>query len=389
MGKKGKMSMGRNDGAGKWATQSNLRNLSDSIHEARKSAYDHAAIEYKRMEEMTKQRKRLIFPHLNYLVKERLYDDSHRNLPSSQYDPSWYRQMLHTTKGNTDKTIIKTSEVAKRKFITSLLSVYSTSSIMTLSSLCVHTIAKTAYLYESEDLRFALSTIPYDKTELFSLLCCLYNTQSDENISVLSHDFLQKAYLSSGISDQGVRTLLQDMHHSRRGQYTALESWEMIDPTEISASTFMGLKEVYLLSSPVSSSTVSLIGEECYNLCKLCLYDVQFLSEQVVDPIVFCLQFFELLSAGFTSLTRLELLQCAWIRREGIQLWARNLAQQRILGESILPNLQILCLSKVYKSHDETVPVLMRTGDDSAEHSWEYLESFLLSHCGINVEFVS
>jgi hypothetical protein len=306
----------------------------------------------KRLEDATRSRRRLIFPHLQYLIGERMRCDSGTSGLSDSQDNSWYRQqLLLFTKSDMEKfkaTKVKIDEAQRLKFYKSLLPSPLKGTIPSLSSLCVEAAAKFAHSYDPDDIRYALSTVGCDKTELFSLYCCIYNTQSDQLVRTFTHPFLEKIYLAAGVTDSGVEVLTCAIVNARNGKFQELDTWEMIDPTEINTSSCMDLREISLLGCDITQTALTQIGEHCLQLRRLRLHDVQFVSERRgVDPAIFCLRTLTALGDGYHLLCRLELLQCTWVSLEALRLWARHLQQQRQTGHKVLPALKELHLSLI------------------------------------------
>jgi hypothetical protein len=391
MGKKGKMSIGSVNGTGKWSNYAELRDLSNSLKEARQHAYDQGIMEKKRLEDATRSRRRLIFPHLQYLIGERMRSDAGTNGLSDSQDNSWYRQqLLLFTKSDMEKfkaTKVKIDEAQRLKFYKSLLPSSLKGTIPSLSSLCVEAAAKFAHSYDPDDIRYALSTVGCDRTELFSLYCCISNTQSDQLVRTFTHPFLEKIHLAAGVTDSGVEVLTSAIVNARNGKFQELDTWEMIDPTEINSSSCMDLREISLLGCNITQTALTQIGEHCLQLRRLRLHDVQFVSERRgVDPAIFCLRTLTALSEGYHLLCRLELLQCSWVSLEALRLWARHLQQQRQTGHKVLPALKELHLSLVEgdvtgRSH----PALgsIPTGAVTTHSDVEATRSTLQELCGI------
>lgn len=229
--------------------------------------------------------------------------------------------------------------------------------------------AKSANLYDPDDIHYALSSLPREKTELFSLLCCIHNTMTDSMVSALAHDCLEKVFLSSKITDIGVQTLATAVQCSRSSKYKQLDTWEMIDPTEITTSNCMDLHEVTFLSSDITIKSVELIGEHCLQVRRMCLYDVQLEQDQhFADPAAFCLRILTAFTSGYSQLRRLELLHARWVSCEALRLWARHLQRQRQAGKKVLAELQSLHISMPYGAVDgegtgiEEVQRLLRDG---------------------------
>jgi hypothetical protein len=379
MGKKGKMSRGSGDVGSKWANLRELRDISDSLAEARRTAYDHRLIDRKRSEQSGAERRKLIFPHLDYLVGERMYDDRRANASAvvdqdrGQY---WQHLLTKTDVRNLAAEKARVSEESKARYYRSLIGAKPTNSPPPLSSICLETIGKYAEHYDPADLRFALDTLTHDKTELFSLLSCIHHTQTDALLPALDHEYVEKLYLSSKVSDNGLHSLLSNIKNSK---YRLLDSWEQIDPTEITTSTSMGLREIYLLSSSVSLSSIELIRDSCLQLEKLSLHDVDFEQEKKRnDPAVLCLRFLDIVSCGFGSLHTLELLRCSWTHSEALMLWARRLAQQRCSQKAVLP-----CLTSLVVAVAKDALFCGPTADLSGHARYAELTGFLQSACGI------
>lgn len=328
MGKKGKMSVGREEGSGKGSHNAMLRDMHTSIEYARKMAYDHQAISAKRMEQARNQRKKLIFPHLNSLLMQRSRDDVRGGaipgVVGTTYDRSWeeyfIRQGTKDQRAASAETITKNT---KKRYCSWLLPVSKERVIPTLVSLCIRSIAKSLPLFVPEDVQFALSTVNHEKTEQLSMLSSIGGTLHDEHTISLQHDLLERLYLSEHITDHGVNKLLTCMQSTVNTHFQNLDSWETIDLSILQPSTCLNLFDVTFLSSAISTVSLTAFSDHCPHLHRLCLYDVQFHTEaQQNDPIVFCLQVLDLFNTGFLSLVTLELHYCHWLRLHALTMWA-------------------------------------------------------------------
>lgn len=359
MGRKGKMSdhSSRYEGAGKWSKNEELRNLYGSINYARKTAYDHQLIEQKKNELSLLSRKKLIFPHLSSLINQRVRaDDLELLTQTAQKDWTNHLRAGLPEKMN-DEMKIRLAK-AKKKLYRTLYREYIGSS---LSRICVQAIAKNVSHYSVEDVKFALSTVDYSYTDLLSLLSALYGTLRDDMVTGLTHELSERVFFSKNISDLGISAYFSTMHNSSKDHFSALESWEQIELSEINITSCMCLREITVLSSRVTSSAIRVIEESCRSLEKFRLHDVQFGKEaDTVDPTVFCLQLCDIFTEGFPNLVTLEILQCGWVRWDGIKLWATNIFTRRQRGCPTLPKLTYLTLPDVQERG-------MRSADIRAE----------------------
>lgn len=372
------MSFGREDGGGKGSHNAQLRDMHSSINYARKMAYDHSAIEAKKCELARNQRRKLIFPHLNSLIMQRARDDVRGNaLPGTvgtAYDRSWeqyfIRQGLKDQRTASAEVITKNM---KRKYYSWLLPVRKERSVPSLSNLCIETISKNLNLYAPEDVQYALSTVGHEKTGQLSLLASIAGTLADEYMVCFHHELLERLYLSELITDQGFNVLLSSMQESVNSHFQALDSWENIELSDINTSTCMNLCDLTLLSSGISTASLRVLDDHCPHLHRLCVHDVQFGTEsRQSDPMVFCLQVLDTLSAGFCALISLELHYCHWVRLQALTLWARRIEILRSGGvNSALKSLKYIAISGIEDYLIEHSGAQSDETNEEGEEEWE------------------
>lgn len=346
-------STGRNDGAGKWSRNEELRNVESSIAYARKTAYDHQEIEKKRNELALGTRRKLIFPHLNSLLSLRARADDRERatqaVTNTNMSHNWNAQFRSgDAQGREDAETKRKCMKVKKQFYRMLYSEYKahSDSVPSLSHLCIQTIAKNVQHYDAHDIKYALSTVDHRCTELLSLLSSLHGTLHDEQLVGLTQELTEKVFVSKHITDKGVSTYFAAMHNASKDHFSALDSWEQIELSEIHISSCMHLKEITLLSCSISTASLHTFDDCCRSLQKLCLHDIQFTKEaDVLDPTIFCLQVFDMFAEGFLNLVTLDMLQCPWVRWDGVNLWSTHVFTRRQHGAATLPKLLYLTLS--------------------------------------------
>jgi hypothetical protein len=345
-----------------------LRDISTSLEYARRTAYDQTVFR-------GDVRKRVTFSLMAVFLDERrnkaAMRSTHADLGS---DKRYWQHMLTSARGEESRLHC----AARERYYISLLREKEKS----LSTACLHSIAQHAGRFCIEDMHFALSTLPHSATELFSLLSCLYDAQSDAIVQALNHEFLERVYFSRKVTDAGVEALLARFLSVKGTQFELLDSWEQIDPTEITTSASMGLREIYLLSSGVSLTSIELIRDTCLHLQKLSLHDVEFCGEkEQSNATVLCSRILEVVSSGFSNLVSLELLCCSWVHSDVLLLWARRLAQQRSEQKTILPSLESLTIAK-------TMDALEPGAKATADNGQQYAELSRILRCDCNVTLI-
>ena len=396
MGKKGRMSAGREEGSGKGSQNALLRDIHTSIEYARKMAYDHQAISAKRMEEARNQRKKLIFPHLNSLLMQRSRDDVRGGavpgVVGTTYDRSWEEYFIR--QGTKDQRAASAEAITrnmKKRYCSWLVPVVKERVVPTLMSLCIRSIAKSLPLFVPEDVQFALSTVTHEKTEQLSLLSSIEGSLHDDHAICFQHELLERLYLSEHITDRGVKELLTCLQSTANTHFQNLDSWETIDLSVLQPSTCLNLCDVTLLGSAITTTALTALSDHCPHLHRLCLYDVQFHTEaQQNDSIVFCLQVLDLFSVGFLPLITLELHYCHWLRLHAVSMWARRIEAMRAVADTkhTLAKLKYLTISGIEDYLIEQcgiseVEMLPQT-EDNQEQEWGPVHP-LFAVAGVNM----
>lgn len=351
MGKKGRHSYGREEGLGKGFGQAQLKDIHSSVEYARKMAYDHQAIQAKQTEMARSQRRKLVFPHLDFLLNQRSRDDAaYAPVQGTSYDRSW--EQYFRRQGATDQRMAsaeKTIKNMKKRFYLCLTPVHNDRLVSSLSNICVQVIAKNLPCFDPLDVQFALSTVSHQKTEQLSLLSSITETLTDEYAACLHNDLLERVVLSKNITDTGLTHFLSAMQHTTNSHFKNLDSWESIDLSELNIHTCLNLCSITFLSSKITSASLTLLTDHCPQLQSLCLHDVQFATEaHKADPTVFCLQLLDILRSGYASLVSLEVHYCHWMRIQSLHMWARQIdhlrrasSNKETLGLQRLRNLTI------------------------------------------------
>lgn len=174
----------------------------------------------------------------------------------------------------------------------------------------------------------------------------MHGTLLDEQLVGLTHELAEKVFLSKNITDAGITAFFAAAKGASREHFSELDSWEQIDLCNIHMTSCMNLKEITLLSCPISTVSLHTIDDHCRYLRKLYLHDVQFAQEaEVMIPSVFCLHVFGTFAEGFLNLITLEVLQCPWVRYDAVNLWSSRVLNKRQNDGVALPQLLHLMLS--------------------------------------------
>jgi len=349
MGKKGRMSCptGRSDGQGKWASNEFQRSIDSSLRYARSSAYDYNLIEARRELTAAAGRRKLIFPHLKYLVGERVRDDVietteafHVSLSSNAVH---IRNNMIRTSSAGDRSDTKQRELKedRNKLYSSIYKRLverdhgSNGRVKSLVDICIANIAKSLSLHHPEDVKYVLCTATPEQSKLFNLWSCTYKTLDDAHVRCIANDYVDELYLGSNITDVGVRDLVEHMDASSRKRLTELESWESIHISSIDLTMCGSIRHIYLLECTIAPSSLNLLRVRYVSLRKLTLFDVTLLRDwdHPLDPIVFCLQLLEVFSnpnSGFAELEEIEFYHCSWMCLAAMRLWCQAIASNRI-----------------------------------------------------------
>lgn len=311
-----------------------------------------------KLKQNTNTRKRLIFPHLQTLLFQRKEND----IIETNTVIINRENLLHQNNiSNQLKSVHKKINSYKQVLFNTIFSLnYPQFHIKTLTEISIETIAKCFSCYELNDIQYVLDSLFPESIEKLFFFTCKYNTQTNNNMIVFSKDLIQRVYISSEITDEGME-LLTNSSKNNNNNIQIYDSWEDInDNNEYNdLNNNHNLQEFYFFSSKITTNTLLIIHDHYPFIYKLCLYDIRFSFEQqqqqqqkydyneqndffIPDPIIYCLNILKIFSSGigYQQLITLDIYYCEWIHYKSLELWCKYINYQR-------QNINILLLNNL------------------------------------------
>lgn len=419
MGRKGKNSnhQWRQDGQGKGASAPHRDrwHYERSLEYARRSAYDANIIQQKRDAEALKQRKRLVFPHLNYLLNEAVRDGSNKDQRiltnqhaveeiRQRYNQHWLAQIrkvqigAHLREAQLElqhqrcqffdmlmrqhhflnrENRLNCDEVAKTDSAGALgrdkPAVTEGVRIATLSSLCIRSVAQHLQQHAIGDVQYACNTLSAADAELLAIWCAVLNSSTDDYCGALQHEHATQMYFSAATTDRGLREYAVNSQRQQLQQMVcSLRSMEAEDCWEALAWEDVDFSTARVASANAVTAAVDEAADE-HQQPERCLKSVTFLGS-LISPMAFSVLSWD----RFDHLQRLVLYEVHFDVSEATKCSDASALQESFAAEMLEEELQ---QHQQFQAKDSTVRCLAILSQLSKCGRFPHLASVELHHC--------